>query len=473
MSYIIENSVFSKSIPNEYVVIDLEATGCSEYNYIIELSAIKIKNGDIVSEFNELVKPPEYRLVDYSQSKVLSYEIEKNLKIYYIDEFIEKLTGISNSMIHQAKKEKKVITDFADFIDDSIIVGHGVPNDFMIINNAFNRILKRNFEAHFIDTFELGIYLYETEYSLINLCKRFNIENKSIHRARSDAYRTYLCFEKMKNEILNENLNNNIKKYSDWIENNIKQQEISNRKKIIKQFNKFNWKDVKDYLLNIGNLEEIFEDKSIYLSEYLSDTDISEINSIFSGCNIKYDKKVYSNTDYIIINDNIDINSEGKYKEEIRMLLDIASKQLIRVLSLSELVYIYDNGFDPNFFYDDSKDRFIKYDNKKFYIHSKVDSENYKLIKSFILNKGSNTVNKIDDSLDYLIISEDEDENYFFESYEGKLLILLYLNGRGPQIINQSLMLKIINFADNSKKKKIDKNKNIKKKKKKKNKNNK
>ncbi|MBC2575745.1 exonuclease domain-containing protein [Peptostreptococcus canis] len=463
MSYIIENSVFSKSIPDEYVVIDLEATGCSEYNYIIELSAIKIKNGDIVSEFNELVKPPEYRLVDYSQSKVLSYEIEKNLKIYYIDEFIEKLTGISNSMIHQAKEEKKVITDFANFIDDSVIVGHGVPNDFMLINNAFNRILKRNFEADFIDTFELGIYLYETEYSLINLCKKFDIENKSTHRARSDAYRTYLCFEKMKSYILKGNSNKNIKKYSDWIENNIKQQEISNRKKIIKQFNKSNWKDIKGYLLNIGNLEEIFEDKSIYLSEYLSNTDISDINSIFSECDIKYDKKIYSNTDYIIIKEDvdiIDINSDGKCKEEIEMLLSIASKQLIRVLSLSELKDIYDNGFNPNFFYDDSKDKFIKYTNKNFYIHSGAIEENYKLIKSFILNKGANILNKMDDDLDYIIISEDEDEKYFFESVEGKLFLLLYLNGRGPQIINESWMLKLINFIDNSKKNKKSKKKN-------------
>ena len=44
--------------PNEYVVIDIETTGLSpEYDSIIELSALKVKDNNVVGTFTSLVNP--------------------------------------------------------------------------------------------------------------------------------------------------------------------------------------------------------------------------------------------------------------------------------------------------------------------------------------------------------------------------------------------------------------------------------
>lgn len=42
----------------DYVLYDLETTGTSStYDEVIEISAVKVRNGNIVDEFSELVNP--------------------------------------------------------------------------------------------------------------------------------------------------------------------------------------------------------------------------------------------------------------------------------------------------------------------------------------------------------------------------------------------------------------------------------
>ena len=43
---------------DNYVVFDLETTGCNPVNdYIIEIGAIKIENGEIHSVYNQMINP--------------------------------------------------------------------------------------------------------------------------------------------------------------------------------------------------------------------------------------------------------------------------------------------------------------------------------------------------------------------------------------------------------------------------------
>ena len=47
----------NKYTPN-YVIFDLETTGISpNYDEVIEISALKVKGGEVVDEFNTLVNP--------------------------------------------------------------------------------------------------------------------------------------------------------------------------------------------------------------------------------------------------------------------------------------------------------------------------------------------------------------------------------------------------------------------------------
>lgn len=53
----------------DYVLYDLETTGISSlYDEVIEISAVKVRNGKIVDEFSELVNPG--RPIPYAASSV-------------------------------------------------------------------------------------------------------------------------------------------------------------------------------------------------------------------------------------------------------------------------------------------------------------------------------------------------------------------------------------------------------------------
>ena len=53
----------------DYVLYDLETTGISSlYDEVIEISAVKVRNGKIVDEFSELVNPGRH--IPYAASKV-------------------------------------------------------------------------------------------------------------------------------------------------------------------------------------------------------------------------------------------------------------------------------------------------------------------------------------------------------------------------------------------------------------------
>ncbi len=82
-----------------------------------------------------------------------------------------------------------------------MIIGHGTGNDLNLINRAFNRVLKTDLENQYLDTFLIALFLDGKEYSLINLCNRFELENNNAHRAKSDAYRTFLCYERLVEKI--------------------------------------------------------------------------------------------------------------------------------------------------------------------------------------------------------------------------------------------------------------------------------
>src|SRR3712207_1681342 len=181
-------------LPRFYVSFDLEATGNSKFNYMIEISAFKIKDFRIVDEYSTLIKPPEYRKV-HKSTRILSYCEEDGHKIYYVDRFIEKLTGIDNPSIHRAQNEDEVIKKFRDFVGDSILVGHGVNNDINLLRETYQRVFGTHFVNLYIDTQVVGLFLDNKEYSLISLCDKYGIDNVDIHRARSDAYRTHLRSE--------------------------------------------------------------------------------------------------------------------------------------------------------------------------------------------------------------------------------------------------------------------------------------
>ncbi|MFU0828644.1 MAG: Exonuclease domain-containing protein [Lachnoclostridium sp.] len=163
-----------------FVCFDVETTGLSPVkDKIIEIGALKVKNGKIVEKFEEFINP----------------QIE-------LPERIVALTHITDDMLKNAETEEKVVGRFLDFVGDNIIMGHNIGFDYSFVKTAAVKC-KRNFDNLGIDTLELSrVLLPDMESkSLESMCRHYNIINQNAHRAYDDAKATALLYVSLSNEF--------------------------------------------------------------------------------------------------------------------------------------------------------------------------------------------------------------------------------------------------------------------------------
>lgn len=177
-----------------YVSFDLETTGLSSrMEEIIEIGAVKMKNGMQEDSFQTFVNP----------GKPLS-------------KFTTELTNITNDMVKNAPNLEEAITKFLEFSKDCILVAHNAIFDISFVKNAINKLGLPKLENPIIDTLPLSRYLYSEHrsHTLGAVARRFNIEYDEdvAHRADYDAKILANVFEVMLNEIVN---NRNIKVHKD------------------------------------------------------------------------------------------------------------------------------------------------------------------------------------------------------------------------------------------------------------------
>lgn len=169
--------------PASYVAVDLETTGTSpRWDRIIEIGAVRIKDGKPTGTFQELVNPG-----------------------FKISSFVEELTGITSDMLATAREEAQVMGAFMQFIaEDDVLVGHNIASfDSNFLYDAGERI-GIPVANDFIDTMRIARKLHADwkHHRLCDLTEHFNIANKDAHRALADAQATYECFEIMRNEAI-------------------------------------------------------------------------------------------------------------------------------------------------------------------------------------------------------------------------------------------------------------------------------
>ncbi|MGA9289508.1 MAG: exonuclease domain-containing protein, partial [Anaerobacillus sp.] len=162
-----------------YIVFDVETTGLSAvYNKIIELAAVKLKDGEIVDKFERFANP---------HHPLSSTTIE--------------LTGITDDMVMNAPEIEDVIKDFHEFMGDDILVAHNASFDMGFLNVGLRNIGLGEATNPVIDTLELARFLYPEmrNHRLNTLCKKFDIDLTQHHRAIYDAEATgYLLWKLVK-----------------------------------------------------------------------------------------------------------------------------------------------------------------------------------------------------------------------------------------------------------------------------------
>lgn len=165
----------------DYVVIDIETTGLAPgSSAIIELAALRVKNGRIAGQFQTLVDPEQG-----------------------ISRFITNLTGITNAMTRNAPKIHSALADYLDFVSGDVVIGHNVHFDVNFIYDNAVAHLNTPFCNNFIDTMRISRRLYKhcRGHRLSDLVRRFEIGTAVLHRALADVGQTQKCYEYMKSDL--------------------------------------------------------------------------------------------------------------------------------------------------------------------------------------------------------------------------------------------------------------------------------
>ena len=160
-----------------YTVIDIETTGLSKsYHQITEIAAAKIRNGEIVEQYQTLVNPQ-----------------------VRIPAFITQLTGITNQMVQDAPTIKHALPDFLGFLQKDIFVAHNATFDFGFLDHNLKMHHGQNLLNQKLCTKKLANRLLPnlSHKRLQDLCRHFNINNSRAHRALGDVQATALVFNNM------------------------------------------------------------------------------------------------------------------------------------------------------------------------------------------------------------------------------------------------------------------------------------
>ncbi len=164
-----------QSLDDTYVVFDLETTGFSSLNdKIIEIGAVKVKNGEIIDSFSTFVNP----------EVPIPFEITD-------------LTSITDEMVVDSEKIDVVLPKFLEFCEGAALVAHNAGFDVGFIEqNCKNLGIKKKFT--YLDTVALARVLLPTlsKYKLNIVAKALGISLENHHRAVDDAGATAEIFVK-------------------------------------------------------------------------------------------------------------------------------------------------------------------------------------------------------------------------------------------------------------------------------------
>ena len=158
------------------VVVDFETTGLNpRRNRIIEIGAVRIRNGQVVEEYSRFVNPQEP-----------------------IPQEVVELTGISDAMVADAQTAETEIPRLLDFIGDAAFAAHNAKFDYAFLTEECKR-LGIDVKMPVIDTLEFSRRMYPglKSHRLGAVCKSLGISLKNAHRAVHDARATAQMLNRM------------------------------------------------------------------------------------------------------------------------------------------------------------------------------------------------------------------------------------------------------------------------------------
>ncbi|GCE17061.1 exonuclease domain-containing protein [Dictyobacter kobayashii] len=150
----------------EFVVIDTETTGLRPgSDRVIEVAAVRVGRGQILDSYHSLINPGRR-----------------------IPPFIERFTGITQTMVNEAPLASQVLPELLDFIDGAPLVGHNLGFDLNFLTFEA-QLLGLSFPIDGFDTIPLARRFLPAlkRFKLDMVAAHLNIETIHRHRAFGDA----------------------------------------------------------------------------------------------------------------------------------------------------------------------------------------------------------------------------------------------------------------------------------------------
>ena len=172
---------YVRKIIDNYCVLDLETTGLSpNYDSIIEIGIIKVKENKIVDKYNSLINPG-----------------------FLINEYITSITGITNEMLKGKPKIIDLKKEVLNFIGNDVLVGHNISFDVSFLQKGFNEELKNEY----IDTLQFCRKLFKelSHHRLTDMSNYLEI-SRNEHRSMSDCLCTKELYDFIKEKMKNNGL---------------------------------------------------------------------------------------------------------------------------------------------------------------------------------------------------------------------------------------------------------------------------
>ncbi len=159
----------------DFVSVDLETTGLDPATCdIVELSAFRVRDGAIVAEYQQLVRPR-----------------------VPITEGARKIHGITDEELRDKPTLEQIWPAFREFCGDDILVAHnGNEFDFPVLRRLGGELLEGGDFVSY-DSLLLARSLHSGSCKLGELAHAFGIELPQAHRAAADARALALVFPKL------------------------------------------------------------------------------------------------------------------------------------------------------------------------------------------------------------------------------------------------------------------------------------
>ena len=156
---------------SEFVVFDLETTSMKPENgYIVDIAALRVRDGQVVDRFESLVNPGR---------PIVGHQVH----------------GISTDDVANAPTASEVLTNFVQWVGDAPVVAHNISFDLPYVLRHLPNDVK--WEPKVFDTLELGYQLYPDAgaWKLADLVRFvFGRDHAAAHRAMPDAEATAELF---------------------------------------------------------------------------------------------------------------------------------------------------------------------------------------------------------------------------------------------------------------------------------------